>query len=428
MKVIYDINNFLKKDNVNILAPFTENYSNYDPIVRNISENEYNNNKENDIIMADINKLANNKNKKKKGKKSDSLNNRNNIIIKDNKTLYFKQILSEINVLQSKEVPLQIKFRLGKFHENSNIFPDDLANVFTNNDNEHPIYNFLLKSDLNDISKELKTFQILTEINQLFQVKHYNENYNMLLTRYIISPISANIVLAEWLENTDAILNIIQNEYYKKNIKNYEKEFIDIVEKYNREIEIIKKGSIINEDEKMNVLYNFFDNKLLNPNEWYEGIKRAIWSMACKLIGLGDRHGFNIMLKPNGEVIHIDFGYVAGKGTILPIPEIVDFRFTLNIYRTLGIFEDNGLFLFICYKTLELFKNYYSTLKSQIEFYIFDPYFSSGDEQTYKHLKRIDNFFSNPDENLLNQIINMVNDCKDPKKLEEMFIGWMPFI
>ena len=219
----------------------------------------------------------------------------------------------------------------------------------------------------------------------------------MILTRYIISPISANIVLAEWIENSDAILNIIQNEYYKKNIKNYEKQFIEKAERYNRQIELIKKDSIKNEEEKMNVLYNYFDYKLINPNEWYYGIKRyiittAVWSMACKLIGLGDRHGLNI------------------------------------IYRTLGIFEDNGLFLFICYKTLELFKKYYSTLKSQIEFYIFDPYFSNGDEQTYKHLKKIDNFFKNSDENLLNQIINMVNDCKDPEKLEQMFVGWMPFV
>ena len=422
--IINEINYFLKEDDVNILAPFTENYNNYNPFVRNISENKSNNNKENVINF-------NKKNKKKKGKKSDSFNK--NILIIDNKTLYFKQILSEIKVLPSKEVPLQIKFRLGKFHENSSNFPENLANIYTNDDNEHPIYNFLLKCDLNDISKELKTFQILTEINQLFHVKHYDENYNMLLTRYIISPISANIVLAEWLENSEPILSIIQNEYYKKNIKHYEEHFMEKVERYKKQIEIIKKNSIKNEDEKMNVLYNYFDNKLINPNEWYDGIKRyiittAVWSMACKLIGLGDRHGLNIMLKPNGEVIHIDFGYVAGKGTILPIPEIVDFRFTLNIYRTLGIFEDNGLFLFICYKTLELFKNYYSTLKSQIEFYIFDPYFSSGDEQTYIHLKKIDDFFNKSDENLLNQIINMVNDCKDPKNLEKMFVGWMPFL
>ena len=426
-KIINDINYFLKNDDVNILAPFTENYNNYNPFVRNISENNNNNNKEN---VINVNKYSNN-NKKKKGKKSDSFNQ--NILIKDNKTLYIKQILSDIKVLPSKEVPLQIKFRLGKFHENSSIFSDNLVNVYTNDDNEHPIYSFLLKSDLNDISKELKTFQILTEINQLFHVKQYDKNYNMILTRYIISPISANIVLAEWIENSDAILNIIQNEYYKKNIKNYEKHFIEKAERYNRQIELIKKDTIKNEEEKMNVLYNYFDYKLINPNEWYYGIKRyiittAVWSMACKLIGLGDRHGLNIMLKPNGEVIHIDFGYVAGKGTILPIPEIVDFRFTLNIYRTLGIFEDNGLFLFICYKTLELFKKYYSTLKSHIEFYIFDPYFSNGDEQTYKHLKKIDNFFKNSDENLLNQIINMVNDCKDPEKLEQMFVGWMPFV
>ena len=66
--------------------------------------------------------------------------------------------------------------------------------------------------------------------------------------------------------------------------------------------------------------------------------------MASFLVGLGDRHLGNIMVNTRtGEIMHIDFGYVALKGLSLPVPEIVDFRFTINIRKHLGFFEENGL-------------------------------------------------------------------------------------
>ena len=70
-------------------------------------------------------------------------------------------------------------------------------------------------------------------------------------------------------------------------------------------------------------------------------ISMAIWSMTSFLVGLGDRHPGNIMInKMSGEIIHIDFGYVALKGLSLGVPEIVDFRFTLNLRKNLGLFEE----------------------------------------------------------------------------------------
>ena len=70
-------------------------------------------------------------------------------------------MLFGIKVLSSKERPAKISFRTCKFHENAN----DIISKYQNskkslktNEQEYPIYNFLLKGDANDINKELKTF------------------------------------------------------------------------------------------------------------------------------------------------------------------------------------------------------------------------------------------------------------------------------
>ena len=61
---------------------------------------------------------------------------------------------------------------------------------------------------ISSISKELKTFELLNAINNLLKIKHYDTNLSMKLRRYLISPISSQIVIAEWLTNTEPLYNI----------------------------------------------------------------------------------------------------------------------------------------------------------------------------------------------------------------------------
>ena len=92
------------------------------------------------------------------------------------------------------------------------------------------------------------------------------------------------------------------------------------------------------------VLGNWLGDHFPSPEIWYEAkmnfIKStAIWSMIGYIIGLGDRHGDNILIHAHtGEVTHVDFDCIFEKGAKLRVPEIVPFRLTSNIVDAFGIF------------------------------------------------------------------------------------------
>ena len=361
------------------------------------------------IILPTIENISKYKSEIRNGKINNSIND----------ILFLKELDSQIDVLSSKERPLHIRFKI------TNIDGSLESNIF---------YDFLLKCDVNDITKEIKTFEIIDEINNIFKIKHYDINDSMSLKRYLIVPIAPTIILGEWLLNSISLSTIIEEQSKKDLI--FEEENKSIIRSENNNHYSIISGSIINEHEKFNILYNYYQYNFFDPNLWYNAKKKyiistAIWSMTSFLVGLGDRHLGNIMVNTKtGEIIHIDFGYVALKGLSLGVPEIVDFRFTLNIRKNLGLFEENGLFNYICVKTLKTFKEYYKTLSARIEYYQFDPLFDTeNDNQTFNLYRQNDYFFRYlDDKNVKDKLKELLIKNSNAENLEKMYVWWSPWV
>ena len=128
--------------------------------------------------------------------------------------------------------------------------------------------------------------------------------------------------------------------------------------------EFYKSLEPIPKEQRDHRLLNFFDQyhpqikipmsmKLLRKShsikDWFDiqsnFVKtHAQWSVLGYIVGLGDRHGDNILLRNDGRLVHIDFEYVLDYGYKLPVPEVVPFRLTQAFIEPLGILGPFGLF------------------------------------------------------------------------------------
>ncbi|XP_061396634.1 serine/threonine-protein kinase Smg1 [Musca vetustissima] len=80
-----------------------------------------------------------------------------------------------------------------------------------------------------------------------------------------------------------------------------------------------------------------------NAVDWRKSVRRyttsvAVMSIIGYVIGLGDRHLDNILIKlGTGEIVHIDYNVCFEKGKSLRVPEKVPFRLTQNLRAALGL-------------------------------------------------------------------------------------------
>ena len=100
----------------------------------------------------------------------------------------------------------------------------------------------------------------------------------------------------------------------------------------------------------------------------------AIWSAVGHVLGLGDRHGENIMVDiDRGEQVHVDFDCIFDKGTRLKTPEIVPFRLTPHMVEAFGVTGVEGCFRRSLEVGLHTLRHHRETLLNVLEPFIRDP-------------------------------------------------------
>lgn len=123
---------------------------------------------------------------------------------------------------------------------------------------------------------------------------------NLRLRTYAIVPLSRSTGLIEWIQNTSTIKSIVGEQWKKHNIKG---EMQDIKAKAvaahlgETHEQIWDKVK----EEIKPVLGTWMADHFPSPEIWYEARinfvrSTAIWSMIGYVIGLGDRHGDNILI------------------------------------------------------------------------------------------------------------------------------------
>jgi hypothetical protein len=127
------------------------------------------------------------------------------------------------------------------------------------------------------------------------------------------------------------------------------------------------------------VFHKWFAHKFPDPTAWMEartafGRSAAVWSMVGHVIGLGDRHGDNVLLdNASGECVHVDFDVLFDKGMVLTRPEIVPFRLTPNMLDAMGLAGYEGIFRRVSESTMQTLRSQKDVLISVLDPLIHDP-------------------------------------------------------
>ena len=129
-------------------------------------------------------------------------------------------------------------------------------------------------------------------------------------------------------------------------------------------------------------MHFFFMHRFAGPDAWlaartaYTRSTAAI-SILGYVLGLGDRHGHNILLdEVTGEVVHIDLGVAFEQGRILPVPETVPFRLTRDIVDGMGVTGTEGVFRRCCELTLEVLRAEAYSITTILDVLRYDPLYS----------------------------------------------------
>eukprot|EP01062_Namystynia_karyoxenos_P058437 TRINITY_DN49987_c0_g1_i1.p1 TRINITY_DN49987_c0_g1~~TRINITY_DN49987_c0_g1_i1.p1 ORF type:complete len:2908 (+),score=789.29 TRINITY_DN49987_c0_g1_i1:114-8726(+) len=229
------------------------------------------------------------------------------------------------------------------------------------------------------------------------------------------------------------------------------------------------------------VFHRWFVERFPDPISWFEARNQftkttAVWSMVGHILGIGDRHGENILIDTEtGEIMHVDFAIIFDKGLTLEVPEIVRFRLTRNIVDAMGIAGYEGIFRKCAELTMEVMRNHKDMVMGVLNLFLHDPLIdwtprvkksaTQGQdgqpdwkpqaEQTLNSIRRrLDGYFDNPLElarrkhdhhalarqadvamqtdvvalNVQGQVNKLIANATSEENLSKMYIWWMPWM
>jgi len=194
--------------------------------------------------------------------------------------------------------------------------------------------------------------------------------------------------------------------------------------------------------------YNF--EKFPCTKDWLWGCRNyatsvALTSMVGYILGIGDRHGNNILLDPStGEVVHIDFGMLFDHAAlVLPVPEQVPFRLSPDFEAALGCQgKENGVFRETCVATVTALQEHDELLLALCEVFLYDPVAKWCHEQNTvcnvqaeraimsmrDKLRLKDPVYLNELKDVPTFVEYLINRATDPNLLGTVFKGWSPWL
>ncbi|KAL2851506.1 hypothetical protein BJY01DRAFT_117027 [Aspergillus pseudoustus] len=245
-------------------------------------------------------------------------------------------------------------------------------------------YKQLFKGGNDDLRQDAIMEQVFEQVSSLLKDHQVTRQRNLGIRAYKVLPLTSNAGIIEFVPHTIPLNDYLMpahQRYYPKDMKpSAARKHIAEVQTRSFEQRVRTYRQVAEHFHP--VLRYFFMEKFNNPDDWfgrrlsYTQSTAAI-SILGHVLGLGDRHGHNILLdERTGEVVHIDLGVAFEQGRVLPVPEVVPFRLTRDLVDGMGIAKTEGVFRRCCEFTLEALRQESYSIMTILDVLRYDPLYS----------------------------------------------------
>ena len=305
----------------------------------------------------------------------------------------------------------------------------------------------LLCKPKDDLRKDQRLMEFNAMIDRALK-KDVDASKRQLYTKtYGVTPLNEECGIIEWVDGLKPMRDIIINIYKQKSVRiDYNLLRQQLLEASAGQIHIFTDVIL---PHFIPVLYEWFIDTFPEPERWFNARLQytrscAVTSITGHILGLGDRHGENVLLEEgSGGVFHVDFNCLFDKGLTFEKPELVPFRLTHNMVDAFGAYGVEGPYRKSAELTLKTLRQHEDTLMTILETFLYDPTadFLGKKKRSYPGVPET------PQE-VLDSVRNKVRGlwkgesvplsvegyvdallrtARDPANLAAMYIGWCAF-
>nr|XP_046179436.1 serine/threonine-protein kinase ATR [Oncorhynchus gorbuscha] len=313
-----------------------------------------------------------------------------------------------------------------------------------------------------DLRKDCRLMEFNCLINKCLRKDAESRRRELHIRTYAVIPLNEECGIIEWVNNTGGLRHILNKLYKERGIlmsgKELKKFILPKTAPFEEKLKIHKDILCARHPP---VFYEWFLRTFPDPTTWYSSRSAycrstAVMSVVGYILGLGDRHGENILFDSfTGECVHVDFNCLFNKGETFDVPEVVPFRLTQNMVHAMGPMGTEGLFRTACEVTLRLMRDQREPLMSVLKTFLHDPLVEwskpkglsktqaseTGEivnEKAKTHVCEIDQRLQGVIKSR-NKVLGLplsieghvhylIEEATDDKLLCQMYLGWGPYL